>query len=111
VMSDADNSKSSTSIAVINPWDFIRWDTTSSVEPCHLQGDSWSGQEHGRNSHVSSCSLLSVCRRATAQPDVEYLHGNITELANFSMLLILCAILQEVHVQCSTVINIPNTLS
>jgi len=26
-----------------------------------------------------------VCRRDTAQPDVEYLHGNITVLATFSM--------------------------
>jgi len=70
---------------VIDLWDIIRWGITCSREPCHLQEAPGHGQEYGRNSQVSSCSPFSVCKRDTAQPDVEYLHGNITVLATFSM--------------------------
>jgi hypothetical protein len=70
---------------VIDLWDIIRWGITCSREPCHLQEAPGHGQEYGRNSQVSSCSPFSVCRRDTAHPDVEYLHGNITVLATFSI--------------------------
>ena len=36
-------------------------------------------------SQVSSCSCFSVCRRVTGQPLEEYLQGNITVVATFSM--------------------------
>ena len=37
------------------------------------------------NSHVSSCSVLSVCSSVTGHPLDACLHGNITVLATFSM--------------------------
>lgn len=58
---------------------------TASKEPCHLQEAPGHGQEYGRNSHSSSCSVLSVCGRVTSQPDEAYLQGKRTELATFSM--------------------------
>jgi len=85
LMSVAKNTISSPCRVVIDLWDIIRWGITCSREPCHLQEAPGHGQEYGRNSQVSSCSPFSVCRRDTAQPDVEYLHGNITVLATFSM--------------------------
>lgn len=58
---------------------------TCSNEPCHLQEAPGQGQLYGRNSHVSSWSGFSVCTKDTVQPLVEYLHGNITLLATFSI--------------------------
>ena len=43
------------------------------------------GMHTDLNSHISSWSALSVCGNVTGQPLEQYLHGNITWLATFSM--------------------------
>lgn len=66
-------------------WLIIRCGITCSNDPCHLQDAPGQGQLYGRNSHASSWSAFSVCTSETVQPLVEYLQGNITLLATFSI--------------------------
>lgn len=70
---------------VILLWTLMRCGITCSKDPCHLQDAPGHGHMYGRNSHVSSCSVLSVCRRVAEQPEEEYLQGNMTVDATFSM--------------------------
>lgn len=66
-------------------WLMTKWFITNSSEPCHLQEAPGQGQLYGRNSQASSCSGFSVWTKETVQPLVEYLQGNITLLATFSI--------------------------
>ena len=58
---------------------------TCSRDPCHLQEAPGQGHMYGRNSQVSSCSVLSVWRSVAEHPEEEYLQGNMTVEATFSM--------------------------
>lgn len=85
LMSVARNTMSSPWRVVILLWTLMRCGMTCSREPCHLQEAPGQGHMYGRNSQVSSCSVLSVWSRVAEQPEEEYLQGNITVEATFSM--------------------------
>ena len=58
------------------------------------------------NSQASSCSVFSVWRRVTGHPLEEYLQGNITVLATFSM-----ARLRMLPVKHNTFLTTPGCIS
>ncbi|KAE9545215.1 hypothetical protein AGLY_000758 [Aphis glycines] len=84
-MSVAKNTISSPCKVVIDLCATIKCSMTCSNPPCHLHEAPGHGQVYGRHSHNSSCSTFSECNNDTGQPEDEYLQGNMTVEATFSM--------------------------
>lgn len=85
LMSVARKTMSSPCKVVIDLWQCIKCGITCSKDPCHLQAAPGHGQQYGLYSQASSCSDFSVWRRVEVQPEEEYLQGNITVEATFSI--------------------------